>query len=331
LFLIFAYESESGATRLGQFDPAADRAVALRTGQSLYELACSAEREGRSLAAILAELCTNADAIDARALAAEGKLRIPIMHPDPAHMLLTGTGLTHRASAESRDRMHAAATEGAETDTIRMYRLGEAGGRPAPGQVGTPPEWFYKGDASMLVAPGASLSIPDFAEDGGEETELAGIYLVGSDGSPRRIGFALANEFSDHVIEKKNYLYLAHSKLRQSAIGPMILIGELPEDVRGTTTITRGDTVVWQAPFASGDANMCHTIANLEHHHFKYDLFRRPGDLHVHYFGAATVSFGDGVRIEPGDRIAIASDSFGLPLVNRVASAVSTVPEVRPL
>jgi hypothetical protein len=31
---------------------------------------------------------------------------------------------------------------------------------------------------------------------------------------PRRVGFALGNEFSDHTLEKKNYLYLAHSKGR---------------------------------------------------------------------------------------------------------------------
>ena len=41
---------------------------------------------------------------------------------------------------------------------------------------------------------------------------------------------------------------------------------------------------------------MSHTIANLEHHHFKYGLFRQPGDVHVHMFGTATLSFADGIK-----------------------------------
>jgi hypothetical protein len=61
---------------------------------------------------------------------------------------------------------------------------------------------------------------------------------------------------------------------------------------------------------------MSHTIANLEHHHFKYDLFRRPGDLHIHMFGTATLSFADGIRTEPGDVFEIEAAPFGLPLRN---------------
>jgi len=64
---------------------------------------------------------------------------------------------------------------------------------------------------------------------------------------------------------------------------------------------------------------MSHTIANLEHHHFKYGLFRKPGDLHVHMFGTATLSFADGVAAEPGDVFEIAADAFGLPLANPLA------------
>jgi hypothetical protein len=51
---------------------------------------------------------------------------------------------------------------------------------------------------------------------------------------------------------------------------------------------------------------MSHSLANLEHHHFKYALFRRPGDVHVHFFGTATLSFSDGVKTEEGDMFEIA-------------------------
>ena len=145
--------------------------------------------------------------------------------------------------------------------------------------------------------------------------------MVAPDGQPYRIGWALANEFSDHVTERVNYLFLAHSKLREASFGPEILLGELPRDVRGTTRIKRGGSVLWEKPFLSGEDNMSHTFANLEHHHFKYGLFRQPGDVHVHMFGTATLSFADGIRTEPGDVFEIEAGAFGLPLVNPLAKA----------
>jgi hypothetical protein len=224
---------------------------------------------------------------------------------------------------------------GAETltDSMRMFRMGLEGGRPTAGDVGAQPEWFYKGNGYAAVAPGAALEAPGFAEDGGEEPELAGIYLIGLDGTPHRIGWALGNEFSDHVTERVNYLWLAHSKLRVASYGPEILVGDLPADVRGTSAIIRGGKTLWEKPFLSGDANMSHSFANLEHHHFKYDIFRQPGDLHVHYFGTATLSFADGIKTEPGDVFEIAVADFGQPLRNTLTFAPKTkgLTQVRPL
>ena len=181
------------------------------------------------------------------------------------------------------------------------------------------PEWFYKGNGTIATAPGQPLVSPSFAEDGGEEPEIAGIYIIGDDGAPFRVGFALSNEFSDHVTERVNYLYLAHSKLRPASFGPEILIGALPDDIQGVSRIRRGGAVIWEKPFLSGEANMSHAIANLEHHHFKYELFRQPGDVHIHMFGTATLSFADGIRAAPGDVFEIEAPDFGLPLRNPLA------------
>src|SRR5690606_25236438 len=151
------------------------------------------------------------------AVVAEKRLLCPIDHPDSAHLLVTGTGLTHLGSAATRDSMHQKVT-GADvetlTDSMKMFRMGLEGGKPAPGQGGVQPEWFYKGDGGFLVAPEQPLVQPAFADDGGEEPEVVGVYVIGPDGTPWRVGFALANEFSDHVMERQNYLWLAHSKLR---------------------------------------------------------------------------------------------------------------------
>ena len=113
-------------------------------------------------------------------------------------------------------------------------------------------------------------------------------------------------------------MWLAHSKLRPAALGPELLLGELPQSVEGTSRILRDGAVVWEKPFLSGEANMSHSLANLEHHHFKYALFRRPGDLHVHFFGTATLSFSDEVRTQEGDVFEIRAEPFSLPVRNPI-------------
>ena len=237
-------------------------------------------------------------------------------HPDePARCLVTGTGLTHKASAENRQAMHANKNLPV-TDSLRMYQWGLEGGHPALGQIGAQPEWFYKGCGIILRAHGEPLEVPAFALDGGEEAEVAGAYVIASDGAPRRVGLVLANEFSDHKLEEKNYLYLAHSKLRTCSIGPELIVNADFADARGRVSIERRGQVLWSKGFATGEANMSHTVANLEHHHFKYSAHRRPGDAHVYFFGADVFSFGEGVELADGDVMEIQLAGFGRALRN---------------
>jgi len=302
------------------------KAHVIARASTTIELAGQAIDAGERLADLASE--RSCDPLDL----SEVSLLAPIDHADPAHLTITGTGLTHLGSAEGRDRMHRAASAGQATDSMRMFLMGEAGGKPADGKPGVQPEWFYKGDGATLVGPGEALPMPAFALDGGEEPEIAGVYLIGGGGAPLRLGFALGNEFSDHVTERENYLWLAHSKLRPAALGPELLLGELPRDVRGISRIRRDGAVLWEKPFSTGEANMTHSLANLEHHHFKYARFRRPGDVHVHFFGTATASFADGIETRPGDVFEIEADAFALPLRNPlVRDADEGVIEVRPL
>jgi hypothetical protein len=299
--------------------------------ETTYALVMDALAAGKSLRDAVAARGLGAT-VDLAAALSEGRVLSPIDHADPAHLLVTGTGLTHLGSAEGRDKMHKDLADTAKlTDSMKMFKLGLEGGKPAAGARGVQPEWFYKGDGSMIVAPGKDFASPDFALDGGEEPEIVGVYVVGTDGVPARVGFALGNEFSDHVTERQNYLYLAHSKLRCSSFGPELLVGDLPSDVRGMSRIRRGAALLWEKPFISGEQNMSHTIDNLEAHHFKYALFRRPGDVHVHYFGTATLSFSDGVATRPGDTFEIESAPFGLPLRNTLATVPVEWPKVRVL
>jgi hypothetical protein len=310
-----------------QFElPDGRRRVGLVKGETVAEVAGATAARDIALKAIESGRSLT-DQIQAAGVAAEhdyasllAELRVlpPLDHPDPAHCLVSGTGLTHLGSAATRDKMHQQATEETLTDSMRMFRLGIEGGRPAAGQQGVQPEWFYKGDGSILVRPGGSIPVPGFAEDTGEEPEIAGLYVISRDRRPHRIGFAVGNEVSDHVLERRNYLYLAHSKLRFCAFGPELRLGPLPRHLEGVSRIRRGERVVWEKQFLSGEDNMCHTIENLEFHHFKYAQFLRPGDVHVHFFGTATLSFADGVKTQAGDVFEIGIHEFGKPLVNQL-------------
>ncbi len=257
----------------------------------------------------------------------------PIDHPtEAARCLISGTGLTHLGSANDRQAMHASRDEEL-TDSMRMFRWGLEGGRPAPGTIGTPPEWFYKGNGMLLRAHGEPLDIPAYAEDGGEEAEVAGVYLIAPDGKPCRIGMSGGNEFSDHQFEKTNYLNLAASKLRTCALGPELVIDPEFDSATVEVTIKRAGSSLWSRNFLTGESAMCHSVRNIEHHHFKFESHRRPGDVHIHFFGTPCLSFSDGIRLRDGDVMQVAIEGFGRPLLNpvRVAGAQPDVIAVVPL
>lgn len=314
-------------TRLVQIQNGPTRAVALVAEprlqllagvQSVYDVVRSAAESGTSLVKLIGERVTDKD-LDYDAVysgKSDWKLLAPIDHPvEPARCLVSGTGLTHLGSAKNRQAMHSA-SEAEMNDSMKMFRWGVEGGKPAAGKIGIAPEWFYKGNGLMLRAHGQPLDVPMHAEDGGEEAEIAGIYFMGADGCPRRIGMAIGNEFSDHKFEKRNYLNLAGSKLRTCGLGPELVIDPEFKSVPGTVKIERAGKILWSQAVLTGEDEMCHSLANIEHHHFKFEVHRRPGDVHVHYFGAHSLSFGAGILLADGDMMEIAFDGFGRPLRN---------------
>lgn len=323
---LIQYRLRDGESRVGVVADNGQDVAPVRGAPSSYALAIDAIAAGHGLTAQIDLLGTDAGE-SLEAIRREGRLLTPLAHPDPAHCHVTGTGLTHLGSAAARDQMHQklGATEATLTDSMKIFKAGVEGGRCTNGQPGVQPEWFYKGDGSIVAAPDAVLPSPDFALDGGEEPEIVGLYVIGMDGQPYRLGFALGNEFSDHVTERQNYLYLAHSKLRPCSIGPEMLLGDLPRSLQGNSRIRRNGNVIWEKPFLTGEDNMCHDIANLEYHHFKYAQFLRPGDVHVHFFGTATVSIADGIQTREGDVFEISIPEFGTPLTNRLGRRVTEI------
>ncbi len=305
-------QSPSGETRVAIVEGASLRL--LEACDSVYALAQSALRAGKRLADAARPSRETVDYDPVYRLQSEWRLLPPFTHPEPARCLVTGTGLTHKASADNRQAMHHNPAE--LSDSMRMYLAGLEGGRPAPGEIGVSPEWFYKGCGTILRAHGEPLDVPPFGGDGGEEPEVAGLYVIDEEGRPRRVGMAMANEFSDHVLEKQSYLYLAHSKLRVCSMGPELVVDPDFTAAPGVVAIEREGKVLWSQKIASGESNMSHTVANLEHHHFKYEAHRRPGDAHIHFFGADAFSYGAGLQLQEADIMVVSFEGFGRPLRN---------------
>lgn len=317
------------STRLVQLiHPHLKRSIALVRGNelilykvhSIYDLALGAVRSKKKIVEFL-DSCVSADTLDYDAVyhgRHQWKLLPSFDHPHiPMACIVSGTGLTHKNSALNRQMMHQSADD-RPSDSMVMYKWGVEAGTPGKGKIGIQPEWFYKGTGTALRAHGESLEVPAFGNDGGEEPEVAGAYIVDEEGNPWRVGFTTGNEFSDHVMEKKNYLYLAPSKLRQCAIGPEMVITEDFGEFKGTVKVMRQDQLLWSSEIRSGEKNMAHSLENLEYHHFKYPGHRIPLQAHVHFYGADAFSFGNGIRLQHNDTMSVQWDNLGRALENRV-------------
>ncbi len=321
---------EKNKTRLVQLKNTSGRCIALVKepklqiiGQfdSVYNLALAAIDSGKGIVQLIEENLTDKtlDYDEIYEGKSEWKLLPAFDHPtNVLECMISGTGLTHKNSAANRQAMHESADQ-KPTDSMIIYWWGVDGGIANGDKPGIQPEWFYKGNGSALKGHGGFLEVPEYGNDGGEEPEIAGAYIIDRKGNPYRIGFTTGNEFSDHVMEKKNYLYLAPSKLRQSAIGPELVITDDFSDLTGNVSVSRKGEILWEAQnIKTGEAAMAHNLANLEYHQFKYEGHRIPLQAHVHYFGTGQFSFGKGILLQQDDEMLVEWDGMGRALKNYI-------------
>jgi hypothetical protein len=324
--------SENGRRAVGVPTADGQKLTLLSEITSVYDLAQAALEQAASLEQTVGARLGSKNEVYDR-IAVERRLLPPLDHADPAHCWITGTGVTHRQSTDPNDQK--ANTKRAQakptTDAMRLYDTGLKGGKPAPGEVGVQPEWFYKGDGSCLLGSERALVVPDFSLACGEEAEIVGFYIIDARGNPWRLGYSLGNDLSDHAMEQQNCIYLGHSKLRACSAGPELLTGTLPNSIEGVSRLIRDGQAVWEKRVRGGEAHMIHSFANLEYHHFKYEMFRRPGTVHVHYFGAMGLSFADGIHTIPGDEFEIELPIFGRPLRNQLQVATGEARAVKRL
>ena len=217
-------EDEDGQIRVGVVDDAGQRVRLLDGVASTWELAVRAIDAGRSLESLAESIAGTAVArlpatargrAGAHAAASSRSGALPGLGNRSDAPGQRGGARCHASEAASAGRAGRAHRFHAHVPVGRRGRKSRSRCMRACSRSGS-----TRARAASSRIPAARWIRRDFALDGGEEPELVGLYVIGPDGTPHRLGFALGNEFSDHVTERSNYLYLAHSKLRACAVGP---------------------------------------------------------------------------------------------------------------
>lgn len=323
------YLSEEGGRKVAIVEEGGTL-VPLKAVDSVYGLAHRAIAEKSTLRALALEFADRQRPEAYEPVRASGRLLTPLDHPvDPGHCLVSGTGLTHIGRGVGRERRLAALAAPNLTAQQEMLRAALENGTQLPD--GMPPEWCYKGDGDSLRASECDAELPSFGKDLSDQAEIAALSVIDGAGRPWVVGYALANEFTDHQLESDNVFNMGHAKLRTTGLGPELLAGDLPELVTGKSRVWRADAIVWESAFESGSAVMTHSPSQLLYHHFKYVQFRRPGSVHVHLLGASTTSFTAGIRTQVGDVFEVQSDMFGKNLRNRLTKLTEERIELRSL
>jgi hypothetical protein len=179
-------------------------------------------------------------------------------------------------------------------------------------------DWFFRGNGSTLVGAARPLVCPPSAHTPGPQ--LCACFVIAEDGTPCRVGFALGHALTDLGLRAAG-----HAHLRPSAVGPELLLGALPETLEATARLLHGEAVRGSWPVALLPAD----LATLTEAHFRYDMHRRPGDVHVHFLGQSAGA--DPVAAQPGDLCELSAPAFGHPLRSPLVAGAAVAPPLRVL
>ena len=208
--------------------------------------------------------------------------------------------------------------QGSADIPMRMFLMGGEGGKPTGAGGRRAAGMVLQGRRPNHRRARRALAMPRFAQDGGEEPEIAGVYLIDADGAPVRLGYVLATSSP-------------------------------------TTSPSAATTCGWRTPScgpppwapsycwasfpmtSAARAGSCGTASGLGEavpvrggQHVPFAGQPRAPPLQVrrlppprrrtrHFFGTATPSFSDGFRTEEGDVFEIEAKPFTLPVRNPLA------------
>ena len=111
--------------------------------------------------------------------------------------------------------MHDAAAAGQLTDSMRCTSPASKAADPAAGRVGVQPEWFYKGTGADPAGPRRAARATRVRRRRRRGAGGRRRYVIDDAGRPCALASPPATSSPTTSWKRKNYLYLADSKLRE--------------------------------------------------------------------------------------------------------------------
>jgi hypothetical protein len=163
--------------------------------------------------------------------------------------------------------------------------------------------WRYTGYGAMLRAHGEPLEVSSegFRAAPGE---VAAVYLVDRDGTPRRVGIAAGNAGGNAAT--------------RCAIGPELTLEVASPRLNGVVRLVRAGEAVWSGTLSDEDAPLALALASIEPEYFENSDHRRPGDAHILFFGRQLFGAREAIAVSSGDEIVVELPCMGLPLRNPI-------------
>lgn len=145
--------------------------------------------------------------------------------------------------------------------------------------------WSYKGNGSLLKTQGEALNIPYQALSIASEPGIVCIYMVDSFGKLHFVGFTIGNEVHDPLLGNLDSPDANQACLRECALAPAMILGELQCRLSINARIERQDR---QISYREYDIDLKewrslrkYTQAFLEQH----EQFLQPGMVHYVFHG----------------------------------------------
>lgn len=99
--------------------------------------------------------------------------------------------------------------------------------------------WFYKGNGNLLKTDGEALAIPYHALSISSQPGVVCVYLVDHFKQLRFVGFSLSQDIHDPLLSRQDASSCAQSRLRQCAIAPALILGELQHSLSLNVRVER--------------------------------------------------------------------------------------------
>ena len=212
----------------------------------------------------------------------------------------------HARSGRSRRRQKPV------TDSMRMFRVGPCGGRPDRRRNRHCAGMVLQGRRRRAAALPLRRSLfPRTQKTAAKKRRSPAIYLIDSQ-TARRTASACARAMSSPTTNSSGAT-ISILQAQSFALQHRARTGRWPRlsaPSTGEVSIERDGSRSGEERSRPAKKTCAHSLANLEHHHFKFAGHRQPGNVHVHFFGAHSLSFGEGIELKDGDWMQVRFEGY---------------------